>query len=92
MTVSVICNYVNKFNDALDSVNALINSRKLSTLGEVYLQSYYPGWASSTQGPKGGHLVHTTGGTASAPTVPPAAGAVVETCTVAGTPGTFAIF
>lgn len=72
MTVNIIRNYVNKFSMTVDSVDALINSRKLGTLGEVYIQSYYGGWEATTDGPKGGHLVHTTGGTASAPTVPPA--------------------
>jgi len=72
MTVNVIRNYVNKYDFAVDSVDALVNSRRLSSLGEVYIQSYYDGWQATTAGPKGGHLVHTTGGTASTPTVPPA--------------------
>lgn len=69
MTVNVIRNYVNKYDFAVDSVDALVNSRRLSSLGEVYVQSFYDGWQATTAGPKGGHFVYRTGATAGAPTV-----------------------
>lgn len=60
----------------VESVDSLITSTGLS--GKVYVQSYYGGWAGTVAGPQGGHNVHKTGGTNTAPTV----GAAVLVSTV----------
>lgn len=71
MTVNIVRNYLNEAAFEIESVDALINSRNIADLGEMYIQSYYGGWQATVDGPKGGHYVHTTGGTASTPSVGP---------------------
>ena len=55
----------------LNSVDELVNSRGLSSYGQLYIKSFnaitYPSLASG----KGGQKVHVTGGTSDAPTVAP---------------------
>jgi len=64
---------VNEFSTfELDSVDDLANSRGLSSYGEVGIRSYRGGWQVTNDGPKGAHRAHTTGATATNPTVPPA--------------------
>lgn len=68
MTILVARNYLTADeNKSLDSVAELVGSNALT--GQIYLKSYYGGWQATLIGPKGGHYVHTTGATATAPTV-----------------------
>lgn len=51
----------------VESVDALINAAL--TVDDVYVSSYYGGWAGTVAGPIGGHYRHKTGATNTAPSV-----------------------
>jgi len=68
MTISVARNFLTSDEfKSLDSVQELVDSNALT--GTIYLKSYYDNWQNTLAGPKGGHFVHRTGATATAPTV-----------------------
>lgn len=59
-----------------DSIASLINTSPKTD--SIYIKSYYPGWAATVAGPKGGHYRHKTGFTNEAPST----GAAVAVSTV----------
>lgn len=56
-------------NDTDDNASVASFIASSHSADAVYIQSYYGGWAGSTDGAKGGHWVHKTGATNTSPTV-----------------------